>query len=576
MDQYRTHPVHPSQPRTDVRLTFPDGSIYAAPLGTALEDFVTAWQAAATCSPPVTAVAIGEVIYELSHKPERDAEVVPLDLGHIDGMRIYKRSLSLVLVAAAHNLFPESFISIDHSVTANGFFCEVGGRAPLSPQEVEALDMEMHRLVQADMPIVRKRIPLEQAVSTFAAQGYQDKLRVLRFHHSPELDVYELDGIVDSFYGHMVTHTGCLQRFRLHHHESGFTLTFPLSEDPNRFPDETDFPKLMHQFREGHRWLATVGAENVGDLNAAIEDGSIRELILTAEALHERRIAEIATQIAEREGVRIVFISGPSSSGKTTFAKRLGIQLGANGLRSFAVSLDDYFVERELTPRDEAGQLDFEAFEAIDHALFTQDMSRLLAGETVTLPRYDFLTGTRVAGPHIALSPGMVLLVEGLHGLNPNLLHGVPRNALFKVYVSPLSQLNIDHHNYVPTSDGRLVRRIVRDALSRGYTAEQTIERWHSVRRGERRYIFPYQEEADVMFNSGLAYEMSVLKPLAEPLLLRCDHGSPAALESRRLLTLLSFFLPIATELVPDNSILREFIGGSIFEHLRLVGSSRT
>jgi len=491
-------------------------------------------------------------------------------------MRIYKRSLSLVLATAAKRLFPEAQVNIDHSVTANGFFCTIGGREPLSLPDVERLGAEMTALVEADLPIARKTIPLSEATALFAREGYQDKVRLLRFHPLADIEVYELAGLMDTFYGPLVPRTGYLKHFRLRHANSGFVLLFPLPEDPEQYPTDTSFHQLTRAFREACQWLHRVGAEDVGALNAAIDGGHVRELVLVAEALHERRIGEIAVAIAGRPDVRIVFIAGPTSSGKTTLAKRLGIQLAASGMHTYAVGLDDYFLDRDHTPRDEEGELDFETFNALDQALFNDHMLRLLEGQTVQLPRFDFRSGKRVGSRDVSLAPNTMLLVEGIHGLNPHLLPGAPRAALFRLYVSCLAQINVDHHNHIPTSDARLLRRIVRDAIFRGHSAEATILRWQSVRRGERRYVFPFQEEADVMFNSSLPYEIAVLKPLVEPLLLRYDHASIASVEAQRLLQLLALFLPADADLVPDNSLLREFIGGSIMEKVQLAGAVRS
>jgi len=562
-----------SEPREDVRVTLPDGTVLSGPVGATLESFVNVWQERnGEPNIPITAALVDGQVRELSHRLEKDAAVIPLDISTVEGMRTYKRSLTMVLVAAAQRLFPNTHITIDHSITANGYYCETEGRPPLSPQEVTTLEREMRQLVQADLPLSRQVVSLGEATAIFARQGYDDKVRLLRFHRMPTVELCELAGAIAPLFGEVVPHTGYLQRFRLVHRDDGFMLLFPLMEDPHRFPEDTNFPKLIQQFRESSEWLARIRARDAGSLNAFVERGFLRELVLVAEALHERKIADIADQIADRPAVRIVIIAGPSSSGKTTFAKRLGIQLSAIGLRSFAISLDDYFVSRELTPRDESGEYDFESFEAVDHALFNDHMTRLLAGERVQLPRYDFTEGTRMKGPSVSLPKGTVLLVEGLHGLNPALLPGVSRERLYKVYVSCLTQLNIDHHNYVATSDSRLLRRIVRDAHSRGYTPEETILRWRSVRRGEHRYIFPFQENSDVMFNSALPYELSVLKPLAEPLLATVPVDSAASREVQRLRSLLRFFLPAELDLVPDNSLLREFTGGSIMEQVALAG----
>jgi uridine kinase len=374
----------------------------------------------------------------------------------------------------------------------------------------------------------------------------------------------------DNFHGYMVPSAGYLPYFALTHYSPGFILRFPPRSTTELQP-VVDYPKLITVFREYGHTLRVLGIENVGSLNRAIEGGRINEVMLVAEALHEQGIAEIASQIADRRGqVQLVLMAGPSSSGKTTFAKRLAVQLLAHGLRPVAIGLDDYFVDRELTPRDEHGNYDFEALEALELELFNRQLLQLMAGEEVTLPRFNFVTGKREAGMTLRLGQDQLLLIEGIHGLNPNLVPSIPPERIYRIYLSALTQLNMDRHNRVPTTDTRLIRRIVRDARTRGYSAADTITRWQSVRRGEREFIFPYQENADVMFNSALVYELSVLKPFIEPLLLQIEPGKPGHVEAKRLLTFLQWFAPAPAELIPDNSILREFVGGSILENLEL------
>jgi uridine kinase len=332
-----------------------------------------------------------------------------------------------------------------------------------------------------------------------------------------------------------------------------------------------DYPKLVSVFREYGHWMEVMGVSDVGCLNDAITGERAREIVLVSEALHEQRIAHIADEIATRQGkVRLVLVAGPSSSGKTTFSKRLSIQLLAHGLRPFALELDNYFVDRAKTPRDESGEYDFEHLGALDLALFEDHLLRLLSGEEVNMPRFDFKSGRREVGQRARLQSDHIIIVEGIHGLNPDLVPHIPREVTYRIYVSALTQLNIDKHNRVPTTDTRLIRRIVRDAQYRGYAARQTIGRWESVRRGEKRWIFPFQEHADVMFNSALVYELSVLKPFAEPLLLQVEHGTRAHVEAKRLLAFLEWFEPLAPDLVPDNSILLEFVGGSILGDFHL------
>jgi uridine kinase len=381
--------------------------------------------------------------------------------------------------------------------------------------------------------------------------------------------LYGLDGYRDYFHGYMVPSTRYLKFFRLLRWENGFILQFPRRREPTRLQDPTPYPQLKRVFQEYGEWLRLLGTEHVGNLNRANETGRMREIILVSEALHERGIADIAQQISERrDNVRLVLIAGPSSSGKTTFAKRLGVQLLAHGIRPFSLELDNYFVNREDTPLDEHGEYNFEALEAVDVELFNQHLQDLMAGESVQLPHFNFYTGSREPGPTVQIEGDHVIIVEGIHGLNPKLVYTLDDDILFRVYASALTQLNLDRHNRVPTTDTRLIRRITRDARTRGYTATETIQRWESVRRGEKQYIFPYQEYADVMFNSALVYEMAVLKPLAEPLLLQVEPDSKQRVEAKRLLTFLQWFQPVDKALVPDNSILREFVGGLALDEL--------
>lgn len=562
-----------SEPRSDVRLTFPDGIVISGLKGTPLETYIQAWKIDSGHEQSVVTAALSDdELQPLGYVPGGDAAVQPLDLQNADGMRVYKRSLVLAVVAAARRLFPGVRVNVDHSITANGFYCTVSGREPLTDEEVRALEREMRSLVTADLPITTTTMPLAEALALFTEAGYAQTVRLLSTYSASTVLVHRLDDTPAVFFDLLVPRTGLLRRFRLEHEDDGFIVLLPLIEDPDRLPEDTHFPKLTQEFRIASRWLRDIGAGDAGSLNLAIEGHRFRELVLVAEALHERRIAAIAQAITERPAVRIVFIAGPSSSGKTTFSKRLGIQLAASGIRAFAVAMDDYFVDRSNTPLAEDGSLDFEAFDAVDHELFQTDVLALLQGKRVRMPHYDFHTGTRVAGAEVELPENTVLIVEGLHGLNPRLLPKAPPEALFRVYVSCLTQLRLDHHSYVSTSDARLLRRLVRDARTRGYTAESTVLRWQSVRRGERTYIFPFQERADILFNSALPYETAVLKPLAEPLLLPYDHNSPASVEVQRLLGILRLFRPAEAEAVPDNSLFREFIGGSIMEHVRLAG----
>jgi uridine kinase len=562
--------VRPGTPRTTAQVWFDDGRIYEAPVGTSLEAYIKAAEPAWPL--PVMAALIDDELRELTYHIERDVEVTPLSMAHWDGSRVYRRSLTFLLLVAVHELFPEAQINIDHSVTFGGSFCEVTGRQNFTPDELAQIEARMQQIVEADTPIGKERVPLREAIEIFRRRGEDDKVRLLSYRRKDKdyLTLYRLRGLSDYFHGYMVPSAGYLRYFALTYYAPGFILRFPIRNTTDLQP-VVEYPKLIHVFREYGQTLRLLGIEDVGSLDQSIDAGRANEIILVAEALHEQRIAQIATQIAGRRGqVKLVLMAGPSSSGKTTFAKRLAVQLLANGMRPIAIGLDDYFVDRELTPRDEQGNYNFEILEALDLKLFNQQLLQLMAGEQVTLPHFNFVTGKREPGVTIQLGPEHVLLVEGIHGLNPGLVPAIPSDRIFRIFISALTQLNIDRHNRVATTDTRLIRRIVRDARTRGYSAADTISRWQSVRRGEREFIFPYQENADVMFNSALVYELSALKPFVEPLLLQIEPGKPGHVEAKRLLAFLQWFAPMPTDLIPDNSILREFVGGSNLESLEL------
>ena len=440
---------------------------------------------------------------------------------------------------------------------------------PWSPVDVHRAGMEADKtfeIVAADETIGKRRVPLAEAIELFRARGDDDKVRLLQHRQKDYLVLYELRGYTGYFHGYMTPSTGCLRHFALRPYLPGFILQFPLRSSLELEP-VVEYPKLIAVFREYGNTLRLLGIQDVGALNVAIQAGRTNEIILVAEARHEERVARTATQIAQaRERLRLVLIAGPSSSGKTTFSKRLAVQLLANGIRPIAIELDSYFVDRERTPRDADGNYNFEVLEALDLALFNDHLLRLMAGEEVQLPKYNFITGKREPGATIQLGPDQILLIEGIHGLNPRLVPSIPSERIFRIYISALTQLNIDRFNRVSTTDNRLIRRIVRDARTRGYSAADTIGRWESVHRGERDFIFPYQENADVMFNSALVYELSALKPLAEPLLLQIGPRQPSYTEAKRLLSFLQWFEPMPLDLIPDNSILREFVGGSNLE----------
>jgi len=490
--------------------------------------------------------------------------MTPLSIDESDGFRIYRRSLTFLMVVAARQLFPDARVFVDHSLTFGGFFCEVHGRDALAPQEVARLEQRMKEMAAEDAPIRKRRVPLEEAVALFQASGQEDKVRLLRYRQKDYVTLYRLSDVDDYFHGYMVPSTGYLRYFALKHYPPGLILRFPRPERPMVLQPAVEYPKLNAVFREYGKWLRVLGIQDVGSLNDALSEGRGGEVALVSEALHEQRIAQIAVEIAKRcDEIRLVLIAGPSGSGKTSFSKRLAVQLLAHGVRPVAVALDNYFVDREKTPVNEQGDYDFEHLRAVGLDLLNAQLVELMQGHEVRLPSYSFRLGKRVEGELLKLSKDHVVLLEGIHGLNPDLVPGVPEERTYRIYVSALTQLNLDRYNRVPTTDTRLIRRIVRDARERGYRALETLRRWQSVRDGEKRWIFPYQEHADVMFNSALAYEMAVLKPLAEPLLFQIDHNVPEYVEARRLLALLRWFLPCPVDLVPTNSILREFVGGS-------------
>ena len=567
MESYKPTPqvVTSGAPRTTVQVRLGiNGStkILQAPIGTTLESYI---RAAGIQTPvPIVAALVNGKLAELTLPVTADIDAAPLTMSSTDGSRIYRRSLSFLLIVAAHELFPEAKIVVDHSMPFGGFYCEIAGRPPFSVDEIAALEKRMREIVAADVPIIKQRMALETARQAFERQGYDDKLRLLKYRSKDYLTVYKLGDITDYFYGYMVPSTGYLRYFRVRERQPGFVLHFPRRSRPGDLIGYTEAPRLVAVFRQHAEWMRIMDVEDVAALNHAVETDRIREVTLVNEALHEHHIADIAETIAQhRDQVRVVLIAGPSSSGKTTFAKRVAIQLLSQGLRPVPIELDNYFVNRELTPKDKNGNTDFEALEALNLALFNEHLLKLMEGQEVQLPRYNFKAGKSETGTQLAITPDHILLIEGIHGLNPGLVPQIPPERIFRIYVSALTQLNIDQHNRVPTTDTRLVRRIVRDNATRGYTARDTISRWEAVRAGENRNIFPYQENANVMFNSALVYEHAVLKPLVEPLLRQIRPGGPEYIEADRLLAFLEWFLPCSPEHVPDNSLLREFIGGS-------------
>jgi len=570
-DERRNISVRSVKPRQTAQARFPDGRTFEAPIGTHVEQYIEAAREKDIVSavPTIAALVDGE-LRELTYPLQSDAHVVPVLLSDSDGVRIYRRSLAFLLVTAVRELFPRVQIFIDHTMPFGGFFCQVRGREPFTHEELEQIEARMREIVAHDTPITQECVPLNEAIQTFRAHGQNEKVQLLGQRQKEYLSLYELCGTRDYFHGYMTPSAGYLRYFALHPWPPGFILRYPRRHRPTELLPVQDYPQLTEVFREYGEWLHLLGVESVSGLNQAIASKRIREIILVSEALHEQRIARTADMIARwRSDVRVTFVSGPSAAGKTTFSKRLSVHLLALGIQPFSLEMDNYFVEREKTPRDKNGEYDFESLEALDISLFNQHLLALVNGEKVQIPHFNFHTGHREKGEEVQLGPDHIIVVEGIHGLNPRLTASLPEESIFRIYLSALTQLNIDRHNRVPTTDTRLIRRIVRDATYRGYTAEETLKRWDSVRRGEKRYIFPYQEHADVMINSALVYELAVLRPLVEPLLLQVKPSSPWRVEVKRLLAFLKWFEPCNPDPIPNNSILREFIGGSFLREYR-------
>jgi uridine kinase len=560
-----------SNPREDIRVTFPDGVTMAGPVGTPVLEFIN--QAVRTRQIHLPAQSVAAIVdgklRELAHPLTRDASITPITMVDIDGARIYRRSLILLLATTIDELWAGAKLRVNYAVSDGGFYCELVNRAPLSKAELNQLSLRMKQTVRQDDAITKRSVSISEARALFESRSDQDKVRLLQFRNRDNITLYSLHGRDDYYFGYLVPSTGYLKTFRLIHTGDAFILQYPHQTTPQSLGSLRLHEKLSTVFHQASVWLERLAIEDIGRLNLLVRADRIQEIILVAEALHEQLVASIATRIAQQHarGTRIVLIAGPSSSGKTTFSRRLAIQLLAQGLRPYTVEMDNYFVDRHLTPRDETGDFDFESLFALNLPLLNDHLLRMLQGERVQMPKFDFLHGKSTPGRYAQLHDKQIIILEGIHGLNPNLLPMIPPESLYRIYVSVLSQLNIDMHNRIPTTDVRLLRRIVRDTQQRGYSATDTLGRWQSVLRGEQRNIFPYQENADVMFNSALPYELAALRPLAEPLLLQVPANTHQHIEANRLLSFLRWVEPLhqkQTAMIPDTSLLREFIGQSI------------
>lgn len=519
---------------------------------------------------PVSA-KVNNKVESLDFRVYYNKDVEFLDITSASGMRTYVRSLCFVLVKAVEELYPEGSISLEHPVS-KGYYCNLHLDRSIGLDDVMRIKQKMQEIIHADIPYLRMECHTEEVVRLFRQRGMLDKAKLLETSGQLYSYYYRLGDTVDYYYGSLVPSTGYLHLFDLVKYYDGLLLRIPSRNNPNKLEELVKQEKMLEVFQEYHRWNQILGISTVGDFNIACNSGHATDLINVSEALQEKKIAHIADEITHRnengERVKLVLISGPSSSGKTTFSKRLSIQLMTNGMRPYPISLDDYFVNREDTPLDENGKHDFESLYALDLPFFEKQLKALLAGEEVELPRFNFTTGKReMIGKKLRVDEHMILILEGIHALNPALTPNIPAANKYKIYVSALTTILLDNHNYIPTTDNRLLRRIIRDYKYRNYSAEETIARWPSVRAGEDKWIFPYQEYADAMFNSALLFELAVLKENVEPVLRKVPNSCPEYSEAHRLLRFLSYFTPVQDKELPPTSLLREFLGGSSFNY---------
>ncbi len=519
---------------------------------------------------PVSA-KVNNKVESLDFRVYYNKDVEFLDITTTSGMRTYVRSLCFILVRAVEELYPDGTVSLEYPVS-KGYFCNLHIGRPVELDDVQRIKQKMHEIIEANLPFLRTEAHTDDVINLFLQRGMMDKVKLLKTSGQLYTCYYRLGDTVDYYYGSLVPSTGYIHLFDIAKYYDGLLLRIPSRENPGKLEEVIKQEKMLEVFQEYHRWNRIMGISTVGDFNVACNEGHATDLINLSEALQEKKISRIADEITNRnqngERVKLVLISGPSSSGKTTFSKRLSIQLMANGLKPYPISLDDYFVDREKTPLDANGKHDFESLYALDLPFFESQLSDLLAGKEVELPRFNFTTGKReMTGNKLRIDDHMILILEGIHALNPALTPNIPAANKFKIYVSALTTIQLDYHNYIPTTDNRLLRRIIRDYKYRNYSAEETIARWGSVRAGEDKWIFPYQEYADAMFNSALLFELAVLKDYVEPILRKVPNNTPEYSEAHRLLRFLSYFVSVRDKELPPTSLLREFLGGSSFRY---------
>ncbi|MFV0528335.1 MAG: nucleoside kinase [Lachnospiraceae bacterium] len=517
---------------------------------------------------PIVLVYVDGKLRELHHHVKKDCEIKFETTKGTIGRKTYRRSACLVLLKAIYDIVGKKNVQrvvLRHTM-GTGYYFKIADMNGVSQNFLDAVTVRMQELVAQKLPIMKRSVGTDEAIELFHKHGMYDKEYLFRYRRVSRVNIYSIENYEDYYYGFMVEDTSYIKYFKLFPYDEGFVMQLPTLENPGVVPPFVDTPKIFKIQKFSKEWGERFHVSTVGELNDRISQEGLQEIVLVQEAFQETQVSKIAEQIMEQGNRKFIMIAGPSSSGKTTFSHRLSTQLSAHGLHPHPIALDNYFVNRDQTPLDEFGERNYETLKAIDIKQFNEDMMRLIQGETVELPEYNFKSGKReYKGRSLTLKENDILVLEGIHGLNDELSHSLPKDSKFKIYVSALTQLNIDEHNRIPTTDGRLIRRIVRDARGRGTTAKETIAMWKSVRRGEAENIFPFQEEADVMFNSALVYELACLKVYAEPLLFAINKGEPEYYEANRLLKFLDYFIPIPSDIIPNNSILREFIGGGCF-----------